>query len=72
LVKDVAFASRVRKPEEAPAKAEETSSVFQTGVVKNFQYSEDLYGKVVNYACAYENDGGKRGPWSDAASLIIT
>jgi hypothetical protein len=47
-------------------------SEFQTGAVKDFQWGEEDYGKVVDYACAYENEGGKRGPWSDVASLIIT
>jgi hypothetical protein len=28
-----------------------------------------LKSKVVD--CAYENDGGKHGPWSDVTSLII-
>ena len=70
LVKGAAFAHRLQEPEEAPAKAEEMPSVFQT--VKNFQWGEESYGKAVDYACAYENEGGKRGPWSDVSSLIIT
>jgi hypothetical protein len=72
LVTGVAFAHRVRGPEEKPLAAAEMPSVYQTAAVKNFQWGEDLYGKVVDYACAYENEGGKRGPWSDVASLIIT
>ena len=72
LVKGAAFAHRIRGHEEKPAKAEEMPSVFQTGTVKNFQWDEEQYGKAVDYACAYENEGGKRGPWSDVASLIIT
>jgi hypothetical protein len=46
-------------------------SVFQTGTVRNFQWAEEDYGKVADYATAYENDGGKRGPWSDVVSVII-
>ena len=71
VVKGVAFAHRVRGPEEAPAKAEDMPSVFQTAAVKDFQWGAEVYGKVVDYACAYENDGGKRGPWSDVSSVII-
>jgi hypothetical protein len=29
------------------------------------------YGRVADYAAAYENEGGKRGPWSDVVSVII-
>jgi hypothetical protein len=47
-------------------------SVYQTATVKNFQWDAEVYGKAVDYACAYENEGGKRGPWSDVASLIVT
>ena len=72
LVKGVSFAHRVRGPEEAPAKAEDMPSVYQTAAVKNFQWDAEVYGKAVDYACAYENEGGKRGPWSDVASLIVT
>ena len=72
LVKGVAFAHRVRGPEEAPARAEDMPSVYQTGAVKDFQWGAEVYGKTVDYACAYENEGGKRGPWSDVASLIVT
>jgi hypothetical protein len=72
LVTGVAFAHRIREPEEKPATAEEMPSVYQTAAVKNFQWGEEVYGKAVDYACAYESEGGKRGPWSDVASLIIT
>jgi hypothetical protein len=72
LVKGVAFAHRVRSAEEKPAAAEDMPSVFQTATVKNFQWGAEVYGKAVDYACAYENKGGKRGPWSDVASLIVT
>jgi hypothetical protein len=71
LVKGVAFAHRIRSAEERPVAAEEMPSVFQTGTVKNFQWDEESYGKIVDYACAYENEGGKRGPWSDVVSVII-
>jgi hypothetical protein len=37
LVRGVAFAHRMRGPEEAPAKAEDMPSVSQTATVKNFQ-----------------------------------
>jgi hypothetical protein len=46
--------------------------VFQTGTVKEFQWGEEYYGRVVDYACVYEGEGGKRGPWSDVASLIVS
>ena len=72
LVKGVAFAHRVRGPEEAPAKAEDMPSVYQTAAVKDFQWGAEVYGKAVDYACVYENEGGKRGPWSDVVSLIVT
>jgi hypothetical protein len=56
----------------ALAKAEDMPSVYQTAAVKNFQWDAEVYGKAVDYLCAYENEGGKRGPWSDVASLIVT
>jgi hypothetical protein len=58
--------------DEPKAKAEEMPSVFQTGAVRDFQWGEDMYGKVVDYACVYENEDGKRGPWSDVTSLIVS
>jgi hypothetical protein len=71
LVKGVAFAHKVRLPAESKADPEDMPSVFQAPAVKNFQWSEADYGKVADYAAAYENEGGKRGPWSDVASVII-
>jgi hypothetical protein len=72
LCTGVAFAHRMRGMDEPRAKAEDMPSVFQTGTVKEFQWGEDCYGKVVDYACVYEGEGGKRGPWSDVASLIVS
>jgi hypothetical protein len=46
-------------------------SEFQTSTVKDFQYSQEDYGKTVDYAAAYENSSGKRGPWSNVVSLLI-
>ncbi|MDR3312080.1 MAG: hypothetical protein LBS64_02985 [Spirochaetaceae bacterium] len=71
LVKGVAFAHKVRLPAEPKARADDMPSVFQAPAVKNFQWGEADYGKVADYAAAYENEGGKRGPWSDVASVII-
>lgn len=72
LVKGVAFACKARRSDEPAARAEEMPSVFQVRTAREFQWTEADYGKVVDYAAAYENEGGKRGPWSDVASLIIT
>jgi hypothetical protein len=41
-------------------------------MVKDFQWDEECYGKVCDYACTYENEGGKRSLWSDVASLIVS
>jgi len=71
LVKGVAFAHKLREAGEPKAVAKEMPSVFQTGTVRDFQWAEEDYGKVADYATAYENDGGKRGPWSDVVSVII-
>jgi hypothetical protein len=71
LVKGVAFAHKVRDAADPKARADDMPSVFQTSAVKNFQWLEADYGKVADYAVAYENEGGKRGPWSDVASVII-
>jgi hypothetical protein len=72
LAAGVAFAHRMRGMDEPRAKAEEMPSVFQTRAVREFQWGEDSYGKVVDYACAYEAEGGKRGTWSDVTSLIVS
>jgi hypothetical protein len=71
LVKGVAFAHRVRNADEAQARAEDMPSDFQTGTAREYQWAQDAYGKVADYAVAYENEGGRRGPWSDVVSLII-
>jgi hypothetical protein len=71
LVKGVAFAHRVREPGEPRARAEDMPSEFQSGTVRDFQWPEEAYGKVCDYATVYENEGGKRGAWSDVVSLII-
>lgn len=71
-VKGVSFARRVRNADAPPSAADDMPSVFQVSAVKEFQYGESDYGKVCDYACVYENEGGKRGPWSDVVSVIIT
>jgi hypothetical protein len=71
-VKGVAFAHKVRDAAEPKFKASDMPSAFQASAVKNFQWPEEDYGKVVDYAVAYENAGGQRGPWSNVASVIIT
>jgi hypothetical protein len=71
LVTGVAFASRVRNASDPRAQAEDMPSEYQTSTVKVFQYPEADYGKVADYATAYEAGGGKRGPWSDVVSEII-
>ncbi|MDR3337753.1 MAG: hypothetical protein LBT16_11160 [Treponema sp.] len=71
LVEGVAFAHRLRGAEEPQARAEDMPSVFQTGTGRSFQWKEADYGKVVDYATAYEKAGGERGPWSDVVSQII-
>jgi hypothetical protein len=70
-VKGVAFAHKLRSADEPKARAEDMPSVFHVSAVKDFQWPEEDYGKVVDYAVAYENEGGKRGPWSNVASVII-
>ncbi|MDR0562663.1 MAG: hypothetical protein LBG73_08235 [Spirochaetaceae bacterium] len=72
LVAGIAFACRVRKAEEPKPRAEDMPSEFQTGAVKAYQYPETDYGKVADYATAYENSTGKRGPWSNVISLLIS
>jgi hypothetical protein len=71
-VTGVAFAYRLRDVGEPMAQAKDMPSQYQTSVVKDFQWEEEFYGKACDYACAYEADGGKRGPWSDVVSLIVT
>jgi hypothetical protein len=71
LVKGLAFAHKMRAAADPKASPDDMPSAFQAPAVKNFQWLEADYGKVVDYAAAYENEGGKRGPWSDVASVII-
>jgi hypothetical protein len=71
LVEGVAFAHKVRAESDPKSAPEDMPSVFQTGTSRDFQWPEADYGKVVDYATAYENAGGKRGPWSDVVSVII-
>ncbi|MDR2418051.1 MAG: hypothetical protein LBD79_03250 [Treponema sp.] len=71
LVTGVAFAHRVRSSDEAKVPAQDMPSDFQVKTTREFQWTEDLYGKIADYATAYENEGGKRGPWSDVVSVII-
>ncbi|MDR1215590.1 MAG: hypothetical protein LBK25_02805 [Treponema sp.] len=71
LIKGVAFAHRIRNADDPKNNADDMPSVFQTRTVRDFQWTEADYGKTVDYATAYENEGGKRGPWSDVISIII-
>jgi hypothetical protein len=41
-------------------------------VSRTFQYEEHQIGMVADYACAYENEGGHRGKWSNVASVGIS
>ncbi len=72
LVTGVAFARRIRKQDDPVSLADDMPSAFQASTVKAFQYTEADYGKVVDYAAAYENGSGKRGPWSNVTSLLIS
>jgi hypothetical protein len=67
----VAFAHKLRLPTEPQSKAKEMPSEYQTPPIRDFQWEQDDYGKVADYATAYEKDGGPRGPWSDVVSEII-
>ncbi|MDR1399900.1 MAG: hypothetical protein LBJ41_08265 [Treponema sp.] len=71
LVSGVAFAHRVRNLDEPKIAAQDMPSDFQLRTARYFQWTEEQYGKIVDYATAYENEGGKRGPWSDIVSVII-
>jgi hypothetical protein len=71
LVKGVAFAHHIRSADETQPRAEDMPSDFQMGTTREYQWPQEDYGKIADYACAYENAGGKRGPWSDVVSLII-
>jgi hypothetical protein len=71
LVKGVAFAHRVRNADAPKSRADDMPSEFQVGTERSFQWTEADYGRVADYATAYENEGGKRGQWSYVASVII-
>jgi hypothetical protein len=67
----VAFAYRVRKADAPVSDAADMPSAFQAATVRTFQYEERQIGMAADYACAYENEGGHRGEWSNVVSLII-
>jgi hypothetical protein len=72
LVSGVAYARRVRGAEEPVSRAGEMPSEYQAGTGRTYQYAEADYGKVADYATAYENSTGHRGPWSNVTSLLIS
>jgi hypothetical protein len=72
LVSGVAFARRVRNPAEPKSRAEDMPSDYQTSTSRTYQYTEEDYGKAADYATAYENSTGQRGPWSNVTSLLIS
>jgi hypothetical protein len=72
FVKSIAFARRMRMPEEPVCRAEDMPSENQTSAEKIFMYKEYEYGFAVDYAAAYVNATGKQGPWSEVVSLVIT
>ena len=72
LVSGVAYAKRVRRAEEPKSRAEDMPSDYQAGTSRVYQYAEEDYGKVADYATAYENSTGQRGPWSNVTSLLIS
>jgi hypothetical protein len=71
FVKGVAFAHRIREADAPKSRADDMPSIFQAGTERAFQWDEADYGKTCDYATAYENEGGKRGPWSDVVSAIV-
>jgi hypothetical protein len=71
LVKGVSFAHRIRAADAPPSRADDMPSDFQTGATRDFYYTEADLGRVVDYATAYENEGARRGPWSNVVSVII-
>jgi hypothetical protein len=72
LVTGVAYARRVRGADEPKSLAEDMPSEYQAGASRTYQYAEGDYGKVADYATAYENSTGQRGPWSNVTSLLIS
>jgi hypothetical protein len=71
FVTSVAFACRKRRSDEPVSRSNDMPSDTQTNVEKIFMYTESDYGMVVDYAAAYVNSTGKKGPWSEVASLVI-
>jgi hypothetical protein len=71
FVTAVAFAHRVRNSHEPVSNVEKMSAEAQSNPLRMFQYTEEDYDKIADYAVAYENAGGKRGPWSNIVSLVI-
>ena len=71
-VTGVAYARRVRGADDPVSRAEDMPSDYQAGTSRTFQYGEQDYGKVADYATAYENSTGHRGPWSNVTSLLIS
>lgn len=69
--KGIIFACRVRESDSPVSTADDMSWTFQVHALKEFQYTEADHGKTVDYACAYENDGRVRGPWSEMISIRI-
>jgi hypothetical protein len=65
-------ARRLRGADEPVSHAEDMPSDYQTGTSRTFQYTEQDYGKVADYATAYENSTGQRGPWLNVTSLLIS
>jgi hypothetical protein len=72
LVSGVSYGRKVRRADEPKSRAEDMPSDYQAAAVRIFQYTEDDYGKVADYATAYENSSGQRGPWSNVISLLIS
>ena len=72
LVTGVSFAHRVRGADESVSTAEAMPSEYQAGASRVYQYAQADFGKIADYAAAYENGTGKRGPWSNVTSLLIS
>jgi hypothetical protein len=71
FVKGVAFAHKLRQPDEPKAVAKEMPSVFRKDTVIDFTWEEADIGKVADYATAYENEGTERGNWSNVVSVLV-
>jgi hypothetical protein len=72
LVRGIAYAHHIRGADEPKSRVEDMPSDYQAGTSRTFRYAEADSGKVAGYATAYENSTGARGPWSNAASLLIS